>query len=267
MIKPYYEEENITIYCGDCLEVMRELDSENIDLVITSPPYDDLRSYNSYNFDFKNIAKQLFRIIKIGGAMVWIVGDQVINNSESGTSFRQALYFKDIGFNLHDTMIYEKNGSSYPEKIRYYQIFEYMFVFSKGRPKTINLLNDRKVKWNKSWGNRTIRGKDGKLKSRGKLSNYKEYGIRFNIWRYATGAGFSAKEDYIFEHPAIFPEQLARDHIISWSNLGDTVLDPFLGSGTTARACKDLGRKCIGIEISKQYCDIAIKRLGQEVLF
>ncbi len=266
MIKPYYSEPNIQIYNGDCLEVMKEFDNESIDMVLTSPPYGQLRDYDGFSFSYNKTGLELFRILKSGGIIVWVTGDQIFNGSESGDSFRQALYFMSIGFNLHDTMIYEKNGASYPEKSRYYQIFEYMFIFSKGIPKTINLLKDRKNKWTKSWGNRSVRDKSGKLIKKGKIINGKEFGVRFNIWRYKTGAGYSTKDKYVFEHPAIFPEQLAKDHINSWSNPGDTIIDPFLGSGTTARACKDLGRKCIGIEISKKYCDIAIQRLGQEVL-
>ena len=249
------------IYCGDCLEVMKEIDDGGIDLTITSPPYDNLRNYDGFNFDFKNIAKELFRVTKEGGIVVWIVGDATINGNETGTSFKQALYFKGIGFNLHDTMIYKKNGASYPDKVRYYQVFEYMFVLSKGMPKTINLLQDRKNKWTESWGDRSTRDKSGELKKKGKLISGKEYGVRFNIWLYWTGAGYSTKDKIAFKHPAIFPEKLAEDHIISWSNENDIILDPMCGSGTTCKMAFKNNRKYIGIDISQSYVDIANKRL------
>ncbi len=253
------------IICGDCLEVMKAIPDKSVDLVITSPPYDNLRDYKGYSFDFEGLAKELYRVIKDGGVMVWIVGDSIVDGSESGTSFKQALFFKEIGFNLYDTMIYEKNGSSFPDKTRYYQCFEYMFVLSKGIPKTKNLLCDRKNKWDGSWGKRSRRNKEGELIVGDKIP-YQEYGIRFNIWRYNTGYGFTTKDEIAYEHPAIFPEALARDHILSWSNEGDVILDPMNGSGTTTKMAKLLKRNFIGIEISPEYCKIAEERLRQEIL-
>ena len=140
------------IICGNCVEIMKEWENNIIDLTITSPPYDNLRDYKGYVFDFENIAKQLYRVTKSGGVVVWIVGDATIKGSETGTSFRQALYFKEIGFNLHDTMIYSKAGFQYPATNRYHQTFEYMFIFSKGKPKTFNPIKDRKNKWDGPWG-------------------------------------------------------------------------------------------------------------------
>ena len=248
------------IICGGCLEIMKNIPDESIDLTITSPPYDNLRDYKGYTFDFEGIAKQLFRVTKKGGIVVWIVGDATIKGSETGTSFKQALYFKEIGCNLHDTMIYMKNGSSYPEKVRYYQCFEYMFIFSKGKPKTINLIRDRKNKWKGSWGKRSCRTKEGNLLVHDKVP-YQEYGVRYNIWKINTGYGFSTKDKIAYEHPAIFPEKLAQDHIISWSNENDIVLDPMCGSGTTCKMAKVLNRNYIGVEISKEYCEIAKARI------
>lgn len=261
------------IECGDCLELMKELPDKSIDLTVTSPPYDNLRSYKGYSFDFKNIAKELYRITKPGGVIVWVVGDQTINGSETGTSFKQALYFKEIGFNLHDTMIYDKGNCPFPEKTRYYNCFEYMFIFSKGKPKTFNPIQDRK---NKCGGEKiqftTLRQKNGKLKkTSAEINNtgrtIKEFGYRFNIWQISPGKGKSTLDGYAYLHPAIFPEKLAEDHIISWSNEGDIVFDPFLGSGTTAKMAVLNNRHYIGFEISEEYFDIACKRLNEMEVF
>lgn len=257
------------IICGDCLEVMKEMPSKCIDLIITSPPYDDLRIYHGSEFDFKNIAKELFRILAKGGVLVWIVGDATINNSESGTSFRQVLYFKKLGFYIHDTMIYEKNGPSYPSQDKYYQIFEFMFVLSKGKPKTFNPIKDRKNRWygQKFSPKRIRRTREGELKDGPwDISEGGLFGVRFNIWKYNTGAGYSTKDEIAYKHPAIFPEKLAEDHILSWSNEGDLVLDPLNGSGTTCKMAQSAKRNFIGIDISSDYCKIAEKRLAQGVL-
>ena len=234
------------IYNIDCIKGMKNIKNNSIDMVITSPPYDDLKKYNGYNFDFETTAKELYRIIKYGGVVVWIVGDQTVNGSESGTSFKQALYFKEIGFNLHDTMIYQKNSSTFPAQVnsnRYTQIFEYMFVFSKGKP-IASLICDKENIWagHKDFG--------GKLKKEVPVKS-----PRTNIWKYTTS--FNEKTN----HPAVFPEQLVNDHIISWSNEKDLILDPFMGSGTTAKMCLLLNRDFIGFEISKEYCSIADKRI------
>jgi site-specific DNA-methyltransferase (adenine-specific) len=253
-----------TIYNEDCLDVMADISDNVIDLTVTSPPYDNLRDYKGYTFDFENIAQELFRITKKGGAVVWVVGDASIKGSETGTSFKQALYFKDIGFNLHDTMIYEKNGFAFPSINRYHQIFEYMFVLSKGKLKTFNPIKDRKNIHQKLHSS-TRRNKDGSL-TKVKIKNFglREYGQRYNIWKYSTGLYCSSKYKDAFKHPAIFPEELAKDHIMSWSNEGDIILDPFSGSGTTPVMAYSLNRKYIGIDISKEYCEIAKKRLEVE---
>lgn len=255
------------IILGDCLEVMGSFEDACIDLAVTSPPYDDLREYGGYSFNFESIAKELYRVTKDGGVVVWIVADQTIKGNETGTSFRQALFFKGIGFNLYDTMIYEKAGTAPPHKNRYFHAFEYMFVFSKGKPKTVHILEDKKNRWagTNTFGVTTRREKDGSLTKKG-VKTVKEFGVRTNIWRYNGGRNNSTKDEIAFQHPAIFPEQLAKDHILSWSNEGDTVLDPFLGSGTTAKAAKNLNRQYIGIEINPDYVKIAQDRLKQEVL-
>jgi len=243
--------------------ILKQMPSESIDLTVTSPPYNELRDYNGYEFDFEAIANELYRVTKKGGVVVWVVGDATIDGSETGTSFKQALYFKDIGFNLHDTMIYEKNNFSNPSSNRYHQIFEYMFVLSKGRPKTFNPIKDKinKCAGETAWGRNTVRQKDGSLIERGKKI-IPEVGMRNNIWKYIVGKGFGQKDDLAYKHPATFPEKLAEDHIISWSNEGDVVLDPMCGRGTTCKMAKKLNRKYIGIDISEEYCELARLRVG-----
>jgi len=251
------------IYRGDCVEIMKAMSDSFVDLTVTSPPYDQLRDYKGYTFNFEDVAKELYRVTKGGGIVVWVVGDQVIDGSESGTSMEQALFFKKIGFRLHDTMIYAKTGMSKPSNNRYHQVWEYMFVLSKGAPKTVNLIKDKKNIWGGkySFGKTTQRLKDGSLKTVKGKRMVAEYGIRFNIWRYSNGYGYSAEEDIAYSHPAIFPEELAEDHIVSWSNPGDLVLDPFVGSGTTCKMAKRNGRNFIGIDISEKYCEITRKRI------
>ena len=237
------------IYNENCLDTMSRMSDNFIDLTVTSPPYDNLRTYNGYSFDFESIAKELYRVTKEGGVVVWVVGDAVIKGGESGMSFKQALYFKEIGLNLHDTMIWEKDTFTFPDKTKYRSSFEYMFVISKNKPKTINLINDRKNKYSGTIVHGTSRGKDGKTftKSNHNKSHVKEYGVRFNVWQINTEKQNKTK------HPAVFPINLAQDHIKTWSNENDTVLDCFMGSGTTGLACKNLNRDFIGIEIDKEY--------------
>jgi site-specific DNA-methyltransferase (adenine-specific) len=252
---------------GDCLEVMKTLEDKSIDMVLTSPPYDNLRDYKGYTFNFEGIAQQIFRVLKDGGVCVWVVGDATIKGSETGTSFRQALYFKEIGFNLHDTMIYEKTGCPFPEQNRYYPIFEYMFVFSKGKPKTVNLIKDRNNVYSgeKVARKNHQRNKDGSVSENTAYRNnrdkvIKETGVRFNIWRVTSSRNVNSGAG---NHPAIFPEKLAEDHILSWSNKGDTILDPMAGSGTTLKMAKKNNRNYIGIEISSEYIDIINKRIAE----
>ena len=234
------------IYNENCLETMARMPDGFVDLTVTSPPYDNLRTYNGYSFDSEAVAKELYRATKQGGVVVWVVGDATVKGSETGTSFKQALYFKEIGFNLHDTMIYEKNSPAYPARAngnRYTQIFEYMFVFAKGKVPT-QLICDKPNKW------------AGHKDFSGKLKNpVPDFSPRNNIWKYTTS--FNG-----WKHPAPFPEALAHDHIVSWSKEGDLVYDPFMGSGTTAYVARQLGRKYIGSEISQEYCSIIEKRLS-----
>ncbi len=257
-----------TIHNQNCVDGLSLLDNASVDLTVTSPPYDSLRLYEGAKWDFdvfSKVANLLFAKTKQGGVVVWVVGDGTIDGSETGTSFRQALYFQEIGFRIHDTMIYEKTGTPYPGKNRYYQNFEYMFVFSKGKPKTVNLIKDKQnsnAGKPAHWGRMTFRQKDGSLVEKG--SNYitPEFGVRTNIWKYKTGHGNVTTDRAAYRHPAIFPDALAIDHILSWSNEGDLICDPFAGSGTTLKAANSLKRQFIGFEISKTYVDIAYERLN-----
>lgn len=251
---------------GDCLEKIKEIEDGSVDMVLTSPPYDKYRSYNGNNklwgeHVWKEVLADLYRVTKNGGVIVWIVGDATVNGSESGTSFKQALWGIECGFNLHDTMIFNKtNAMPTDKRYRYYQKFEYMFVFSKGKINTFNpiyipTLTKRKYKSN--WG----RSGDKMLSGTGKCRETKDKKIKGNIWDYPISVGGATKTKEAFKHPAIFPEQLALDHISSWSNEGDVVLDPFMGSGTTGVVCKSLNRDFIGIELDKDYFEIAKSRI------
>jgi len=255
------------LYNGDCLEVMKNIPDNSVDLTVTSPPYDNLRTYNGNNDQWseqvwKDCIQELFRVTKQGGVVVWVVGDATIKGSETGTSFKQALWAKECGFNLHDTMIWNKGtftavGSL---KTRYAPVFEYMFIFTKGKLKAFNPIKDRK---NKRFGelvHGTIRQKDGTTKDQvGKgIKKIAKYGQRFNVWEMST-------EQSNLErcHPAQFPQNLAEDHILSWSNKGDTVLDCFMGSGTTGKMANHLGRNFIGIELDLEYFKIAEARINK----
>lgn len=236
----------------DCLEGMKQLKEGQVDLTVTSPPYDNLRNYNGYTFNWKAVIQELFRVTAVGGVAVWIVADQTINGCETGSSFRQALFAMECGFNLHDTMIWKKESSAFPESVRYYQVFEYMFVWSKGKPKTFNPIEDRPNIYAAINIHGTYWNADGVLLNRSKTwkeSVCKDFGARFNVWE------ISAEKSNRTGHPAVFPLQLAEDHIKSWSNEGDMVMDPFLGSGTTRIAAYNLNRNFIGYEISKEYFD------------
>lgn len=250
------------IFCENNLETMRRMPTESVDCAITSPPYDELRKYNGYSFDFKAISQSLFRILKPGGIIVWVVGDQTINGSETGTSFRQALGFMEAGFRLHDTMIYNR-FSPFPETNRYHPSFEYMFVLSKGRPKTANLIRDHEsVNFRNGVTTRiaTARQADGRLVAE-RHNITQQFVVRSNIWRINAGNMVSTKDKVAYEHPAIFPEKLVRDHMHTWTNETDIVYDPFMGSGTVAKVAHQMNRRWIGSEISEEYVDVAMRRI------
>jgi len=254
------------IYLGRAENIMPTFPNECIDLTVTSPPYDNLRTYKGFVFDFETIARELYRVTKQGGVVVWVVGDATINGSETGTSFKQALYFKEIGFNLHDTMIYETEKPPLTHE-RYEQEFEYMFILSKENPKTFNPIKELTItagrKDRKDYGNRGSKNENGcamRFRNETGIRNAKK--IKGNIWRYSSGGGQSSEDVIAFQHPAIFPEKLARDHIYSWSNEGDTVLDPMCGSGTTPKMAVLMNRNYLAIESAKEYYDLSVKRVG-----
>lgn len=249
------------IDCCDNIVGLKVIPDDCIDLTLTSPPYDNLRAYRGFKWEEEGLIKELYRVTKPGGVVVWIVGDATIRGDETGSSFRQALLFKSVGFKLLDTMIYEKSGCGACGSNKcYIQNFEYMFVFSKGDIKTFNLIYDRE---NKEVGKQRVNGNRDKFTA----DNGRKYrdietktlGRRFNIWRYNQTAGH---DEFSKKHPAPFPEQLAADHILSWSNPGDIVLDPFMGSGTTAKMAAENGRRYIGFELSEEYCSLARQRVG-----
>jgi len=255
----------VTLIHGDCIEAMKRMEEGSVDLTVTSPPYDNLRTYEGslvWNEDvWKEVLSQLYRVTKQGGVVVWVVGDATIKGSETGTSFRQALYAMECGFNLNDTMIWNKGKFSAVGalKTRYAPVFEYMFIFTKGKIATFNPIKDRpcKTAGRKKDGS-GIRQKDGTLKPKSNQGWIQPaFGQRFAIWDIS-----SESNPKKVNHPAVFPKKLAHDHIISWSNKGDTVFDPFLGSGTTGVAAKKLNRSFIGVEKVDKYYDLAKERIG-----
>lgn len=248
---------------GDCLEVMKDIPDESIDLIVTSPPYDDLRNYNNtlnWNYEvFKKIANEIYKKMKPGGVVIWVVADKTNNGSETGTSFRQALYFKEIGFNIHDTMIYRKINYIPLTHNRYEQEWEYMFCFSKGKPKTFNPIKiPCKYAGTETWGKSSFYKTDEDNLTQTAKKKVNETKIKGNIFEYRVGSTQTGK----IKHPAVFPLQLAEDQIFSWSKENDIVLDPFMGSGTTGVACRELNRNFIGIELDENYYKIACERIN-----
>tara|TARA_Y100000114_G_C11753680_1_gene325752 strand:+ start:326 stop:1201 length:876 start_codon:yes stop_codon:yes gene_type:complete len=245
---------------------MDQLEDESVDAFITSPPYDQLRDYNGYSFPFEDIARKMYQKLAKGGVIVWVVGDATMKGSESGSSFRQAIFFQELGLNIHDTMIYEKNGSSFPARRtgnRYSQVFEYMFVFSKGKPKTANLICDKPNKWSgyTSFGTSTNRNAKGELVKAKNRKPTPNFSPRHNVWKFNTGKKYTTNDDFAFDHPAMFPESLAEDHVMTWTQEGDLVVDPFVGAGTTTKMAAINNRRWLGIDISEEYVEIANKRM------
>jgi DNA modification methylase len=247
-----------SVYTSEAVSFMSQMEEDTIDLTVTSPPYDDLRNYKGYEFDLENIVKGLYRVTKNGGIVVWVVGDKYVKGNRNLTSFRQALLFQNEGFNVHDVMIYKKKNTPFMRSNAYTNCFEFMFIFSKGKSKTYNPIMEPTVRqgFEKMPANKKADGINNKV-----LSKLNEFKVRNNIWEYAVGLGGTTSDREAFKHPAVFPEKLAEDHILSWSNVGDLVFDPMCGSGTTLKMAKKNKRNFLGCDISNDYVEIARNRL------
>jgi site-specific DNA-methyltransferase (adenine-specific) len=246
------------VVVGDCVKIMKKMLPDSVDLTVTSPPYDNLRDYMGYSFPFEEIADGLLRVTKQGGVVVWVVGDKIHKGNRSLTSFRQALYFQQIGFNVHDVMIYKKRNTPFMRSNAYTNCYEFMFVFTKGSPKTFNPITEPTVR-NGIEKMPSNKGPDGINKK--VISRLNKRKSRNNIWEYAVGLGGTTSDKIAFSHPAVFPEKLAAEHIKTWSNEGDLVFDPMAGSGTTLKMAKAEKRKYFGCDISKEYVTIARSRI------
>ena len=246
------------LFVSECVEFMSKLEEDYVDLTVTSPPYDSLRNYNGYEFRFEEMAEQLYRITKEGGVLVWVVGDK-INGGRTLTCFKQGIFFKETGFSMHDVMIYQKKNTPFMRSNAYTNCYEYMFVLSKGKPKTFNPLKTKTVRYGFEMltHNKLPDGVNKKVRKELKKEKNKT-----NIWAYAVGLGGTTSDRVAFDHPAVFPEKLAEDHILSWSNEGDLVFDPMVGSGTTCKMAALNNRKYLGVDISEAYIKIAKQRLG-----
>lgn len=246
------------LYIANCVDFMRQLEANYIDLTVTSPPYDNLRDYKGFSFEFRDIAKELYRITKKGGIVVWVVGDKIKNGNRSLTSFKQALYFQELGFNVHDVMIYRKKNTPFMRSNAYTNCYEFMYVFSKDRVKTFHPLKEKTVR-NGIEPLPHNKGADGVNKKI--FKELKREKSRTNIWEYAVGLGGTTSDRIAFKHTAVFPEKLAEDHILTWTNPGDLVFDPMVGSGTTCKMALKNNRIYLGCDISEEYIQIANERL------
>lgn len=249
-----------TIYCENCVNFMKKIQDNFIDLTVTSPPYDELRDYKGYVFDCPTIAQELYRITKPGGVVVWVVGDKIKNGNKSLTSFKQALLFQSLGFNVHDVMIYQKKNTPFMRSNAYTNCYEYMFIFSKGSPKTFTPLKEKTVR---NGFEMLVHNKGSDGINKKTLKELKKEKVKNNIWSYAVGLGGSTNDKIAFQHPAIFPEKLAEDHILSWSKIGDIVFDPMCGSGTTCKMAMLNNRNYLGCDISEEYVQIAKNRIQE----
>ncbi len=248
------------LHIDNSIEFMKKhMDTNSIDLTVTSPPYDNLRNYNGYKFEFEKMARELFRVTKKGGVVVWVIGDKINKGNKTLTSFKHALYFQEIGFNVHDVMIYAKKNTPFMRSNAYTNGHEYMFILSKGSPKTFNPLKEPTVR---SGMEMLVHNKGADAKNNKILKELKKEKTKSNIWYYAVGLGGSTKDKNAFQHPAIYPEKLAQDHILSWSNEKDVIFDPMCGSGTTCKMAALNNRNYIGIDISEEYVNIAQERLA-----
>ena len=244
-------------YAGNAITVLSRFREGAFDLTVTSPPYEDLRKYNGYQFDPGEMLEAILRVTAPGGVCVWVVGER-INGSRSLSSFQHAFIGRDVGWQVHDVMIYQKKNTPFMRANAYTPCYELMLVFSKGKPKTFNPI---KVPTVRNGWETAVHNKGPDAVNRKRPVELKKEKVKTNIWQYAVGLGGSTKDKVAFEHPAIFPEALARDHILSWSNPEDLVLDPMCGSGTTCKMAEIHGRQWVGIDISEEYIKVAQRRL------
>lgn len=252
------------IFCADNIQFCREkIPSNSIDMIMTSPPYDSLRTYKGFEWNFEGLTHELYRILKVGGVVVWVVNDAVVNGRKTLTSMRQAIYFVDYaGFNMWDVMGYCKEA---PQPIpasmkRYSSAYEYTFVLTKDiSPKTFNPIME-KTKWAGLVSSTGFRQPNGDVRNT-RMQKINDEKIKSNLWFYGVGFNQTTTDKFAFDHPAMYPEELVKDHVISWTNPGDIIYDPFMGSGTTAKISMMLGRNFIGTDISEEYCKIARKRV------
>jgi len=250
----------LTIIQGDAVAELRKLPSESVQMACTSPPYDNLRTYGGFSWDFEATARELYRVMCAGGIVCWNVNDSVVDGSETLTSCKQKIFFREqCGFRVHDTMIYERTNFGHPEKTRYHNLFEYVFIFSKGAPRTFNPICDKRNIWAGSgtFGVNSVRLADGSMSVRPR-NIITQWGMRGNVWRGPTSGQEKVCNGSI--HPAVMPEWLAHDLVLSFSNIGDTVLDPMAGSGTTGQVALELGRKAILIELNPKYIELIEQR-------
>ena len=257
------------IYNEDCLETMGRMEDGLCDLILTSPPYDNLRRYGQertnhkrlkggMSFDFESIAKEMTRVLKPGGVIMWNVQDQTINMSRTGSSMRQALYFMDeCGLNFWDHLIWYKTGTPFPSPHRYRSVWENMFIFSKGKPNTFNPILKRNKTAGQVRNSRKFRDHKGDFVEGFQGTPIREFGNEDNVWYIANGANKSYKNKLSVNHPAVMTDEIARRHILTWTNENDIIYDPFLGASTTTRVARDNNRQWIGSEIHTPYYELS----------
>lgn len=252
------------IHHFDAVVGLRLLPADCIDLTLTSPPYDWIRDYNGTfdpaKFPFVRIAEELYRITAPGGVVLWITRDQQQDCCESGTSAKQMLYFKNIGFNVQ-TMIVDSISARH-RRYCYGMPPQFCFVLSKGRPKAFHPIRDKpntEPGRIKSW---SARNRDGRIR-KGKPKEIPKYGRRSHIWLYPTGFGLVSDDPLPRNAPAPMVETVAGDLMLSYSNPGDLILDPMAGLGTTGKVAVKLNRQFIGFERVRKYCDVANDRVRQ----
>lgn len=254
------------VHCMECVEGMEMLPDDCVDLVVTSPPYDAVRKYNGFAFDLHQTGAQIHRVLKDGGIAAMVIQDQTKDFGKSLTSFRTIIDWCDsFGFKLFECVIYRKNGSEGAWwKHRFRVDHEYIPLFLKGdRPayfdkQPLRVPSKHGGKVMSGSGNRrtdgatngTVRREINATKCRGTIWNYLMAGDKNPLKR---------------KHPAVFPDAIPSDLIQCFCPPGGIVLDPFIGSGSTAVQALKHERHFIGFDISQEYCDLCNQRLEKDV--